>query len=130
MFGELIIMIVYLPILTLTGIEGKMFHPMAFTVIARAARRDGAVGDVRAGRGGVVLTGRISEKENFVRLAERAYEPLLSSLRSRRHRRSPSSLGVAAARDRRGRTRLGSEFAPKLDEGDLRCTPCGSRARA
>src|SRR5829696_3928288 len=34
MFGELIIMIVYLPILTLTGIEGKMFYPMAFTVLA------------------------------------------------------------------------------------------------
>lgn len=34
MFGEMIIMIVYLPILSLTGIEGKMFYPMAFTVIA------------------------------------------------------------------------------------------------
>ena len=34
MFGELIIMIVYLPILTLTGVEGKMFYPMAFTVLA------------------------------------------------------------------------------------------------
>jgi cobalt-zinc-cadmium resistance protein CzcA len=39
-FGELIIMVVYLPILSLTGVEGKMFHPMAFTVMHGAGRRD------------------------------------------------------------------------------------------
>jgi cobalt-zinc-cadmium resistance protein CzcA len=34
LFGQLIIMVVYLPIFALTGVEGKMFHPMAFTVVA------------------------------------------------------------------------------------------------
>jgi cobalt-zinc-cadmium resistance protein CzcA len=37
-FGEIIIAIVYLPILALTGIEGKLFHPMAFTVLLALAR--------------------------------------------------------------------------------------------
>jgi cobalt-zinc-cadmium resistance protein CzcA len=46
-FGQLIIMVVYLPIFALSGVEGKMFHPMAFTVVI--AWRDAVVGDLCAG---------------------------------------------------------------------------------
>ena len=51
MFGELIIMIVYLPILTLEGIEGKLFRPMALTVIFALDRLDVPVADADAGAG-------------------------------------------------------------------------------
>ena len=51
MFGELIIMIVYLPILTLEGVEGKLFRPMALTVIFALGRFDGLVADADAGAG-------------------------------------------------------------------------------
>ena len=51
MFGELIIMIVYLPILTLEGIEGKLFRPMALTVIFALAGLDDSVADADAGAG-------------------------------------------------------------------------------
>ena len=74
MFGELIIMIVYLPILTLTGIEGKMFYPMAFTVLA--ALFGAMILSVTFVPAAVALfvTGRVSEKESpIVRWAERAY---------------------------------------------------------
>ena len=74
MFGELIIMIVYLPILTLTGIEGKMFYPMAFTVLA--ALFGAMILSVTFVPAAVALfvTGRVSEKESpVVRWAERAY---------------------------------------------------------
>ena len=60
---QLIIMVVYLPIFALTGVEGKMFHPMAFTVVT-ALVGDDPVGDLRAGGRGAIPPGTISEKEN------------------------------------------------------------------
>lgn len=65
MFGELIIMIVYLPILSLTGVEGKMFYPMAFTVIV--ALFSAMVLSVTFIPAAVALffSGKLSEKENF-----------------------------------------------------------------
>ena len=75
MFGELIIMIVYLPILTLTGIEGKMFYPMAFTVLA--ALFGAMVLSVTFVPAAVALfvTGRVSEKESPVVRMGRARVP-------------------------------------------------------
>ena len=119
MFGELIIMIVYLPILTLSGIEGKMFYPMAFTVLA--ALFAAMVLSVTFVPAAVALfvSGRVSEQESpVVTWAERAYRPALAAAMG--HRAATMTLAgtlmlVTAAMA----TRLGSEFLPSLDEGDL-----------
>lgn len=118
-FGGFIIMIVYLPILTLTGIEGKMFQPMAFTVLAALT-------------GAMILSvtfipamiaqfssGHISEKENpLLKWIRNIYEPLLNfSLNNR-----PTVItfaGVLVVLSLLLSTRMGTEFLPTLDEGDL-----------
>jgi len=118
-FGELIIMIVYLPILTLTGIEGKMFYPMAFTVLAALFGAMVLSMTFVPAALAICLTGRLSEKENIlVRWATRAYRPALQvALRNRLATVATAVMlmlvtGVMA-------TRLGTEFLPSLDEGDL-----------
>ncbi len=119
MFGELIIMVVYLPILTLSGIEGKMFHPMAFTVIAALLGAMVLSVTFVPAAVAMVLRGRISEKENILmRLAKRAYVPLLSSaLRAK----TVIVVGAVGLIVMTGvlTARMGSEFLPSLDEGDL-----------
>jgi len=119
MFGELIIMIVYLPILTLTGIEGKMFYPMAFTVLAALfAAMVLSVTFVPAAVA-MFVTGRVSEKESVVvTAAERLYRPALT--RALANRAVTVALAVALMMVTAAMaTRLGSEFLPSLDEGDL-----------
>src|SRR3989337_2318437 len=119
MFGELIIMIVYLPILSLTGVGGKMFYPMAFTVIV--ALFSAMVLSVTFVPAAVALffSGRLSEKENFfVRWAKKTYIPVLNlAMHNRVFVITTASVlvilsGLLA-------TRMGSEFLPSLDEGDL-----------
>ena len=119
MFGEIIIMIVYLPILTLSGIEGKMFYPMAFTVLAALfAAMVLSVTFVPAAVA-LLVTGRVSEKESpVVRWAERAYRPSLGA--AMRHQAATVALaGVLMLVTGAMALRLGSEFLPSLDEGDL-----------
>lgn len=118
-FGELIIMVVYLPILTLTGIEGKMFFPMAFTVLAAlGAAMLLSVTFVPAAVA-IFLGGRISEKENIlIRAAKSVYEPLLRMALAAR-----SAVVAGAAMlvllCLLLASRMGSEFIPRLDEGDF-----------
>ncbi len=119
MFGELIIMIVYLPILTLSGIEGKMFFPMAFTVLAALAGAVVLSVTFVPAAIATFVTGRVSERENLLmRWAKRAYLPALGlAMRNRAATLAIAVVllmlsGVMA-------TRLGSEFLPSLDEGDL-----------
>ena len=119
MFGEAIIMIVYLPILTLTGVEGKMFIPMAFTVIAALLGAMILSVTFIPAAVALLLSGRISEKENFlVRWAKKGYTPLLNlSLANRALVVTAATVlvvlsGLLA-------TRMGSEFIPSLDEGDI-----------
>ena len=119
MFGELIIMIVYLPILTLSGIEGKMFYPMAFTVLA--ALFAAMVLSVTFVPAAVALfvTGRVSEKESpVVTWAERAYRPALAAAMGNRAA-TVALAGALMLVTGAMATRLGSEFLPSLDEGDL-----------
>ena len=119
MFGELIIMIVYLPILTLTGIEGKMFYPMAFTVLA--ALLGALILSVTFVPAAVALfvTSRISEKENgLVRAATRVYAPALRLALRHRLATVVAAGAILTVSGLMG-TRLGSEFLPSLDEGDL-----------
>ena len=119
MFGELIIMIVYLPILSMRGIEGKMFYPMGFSVIA--ALIGAMILSVTFVPAAVALffSGRLSEKENiFMKWAKKGYTPILNlAMRNRAFVITTASMlvilsGLLA-------TRMGSEFLPSLDEGDL-----------
>ncbi len=118
-FGVLIILIVYLPILALTGVEGKMFRPMAITVIlALLAALVLSVTFVPAAIA-VFLSGRIAEHESRgMRGARWAYARVLDiSLR-----RPAWVLGTAAAllvAALFAASRMGSEFIPSLDEGDV-----------
>jgi cobalt-zinc-cadmium resistance protein CzcA len=118
-FGQVIIMIVYLPLLTLTGVEGRMFTPMAFTVVAAML---GAlllsVTFVPAAVAALV-GGRVSERENPVlRGARAAYEPALAACLNRPRIVVAGGSALVVISLLAG-SRLGSEFLPTLDEGDL-----------
>jgi cobalt-zinc-cadmium resistance protein CzcA len=119
MFGEVIIMIVYLPILTLTGIEGKMFQPMAFTVLAALLGAMVLSMTFVPAAVAIFVSGRVSERENLVvAAATRAYTPTLRW--AVRHRGTTTLLaGGLVAGTMLLSTRLGTEFLPSLDEGDL-----------
>ena len=118
-FGQAIIITVYIPILALTGVEGKMFKPMAITVIfALVAAFILSMTFVPA-MVAIGIRGRVSEKENWLmRLAKLAYEP---SLRwAIRGRWAVVPLAVAAfAMSLFLFMRLGQEFAPTLDEKNI-----------
>jgi heavy metal efflux system protein len=119
LFGLGIITAVYLPIFALTGVEGKMFHPMAITVVlALSGAMLLSLTFVPAAIA-LWLGGRVRSEENRVMgWLRRCYVPLLDA--SLRHGRLVVSgavvllvlSGVLA-------TRLGSEFVPQLDEGDI-----------
>lgn len=119
LFGVFIITVVYIPIFALTGIEGKMFHPMAITVVI--ALVSAMILSVTFVPAGVALLFRkpIEEKENIViRGARSLYQPvLIASLRLRWAVVSLAVLLVVVC----GwfATRLGTEFVPNLDEGDI-----------
>ncbi|WP_420426645.1 efflux RND transporter permease subunit [Algiphilus sp.] len=118
-FGVLIILVVYIPILTLTGVEGKMFRPMALTVImALTAALILALTFVPASLA-VLLGGRVAEKENpLMRVIRRGYAPLLEiALRFRVPVVLTALLLVITSAWLA--TRLGAEFVPQLDEGDI-----------
>jgi len=119
MFGELIIMIVYLPILTLTGIEGKMFYPMAFTVLA--ALLGAMILSITFVPAAVAtfVTGRVAENESLpVRWVTRAYVPTLHIALANRAVVVTAAAVLMLVTGAMA-TRLGSEFLPSLDEGDL-----------
>ena len=119
MFGELIIMVVYLPILTLTGVEGKMFHPMAYTVLlALGGAMILSVTFVPAAIA-IFMGGKIAEKENFlVRGAKAIYLPVLKLSVANRGVIAVAA-AVMVALSLLLASRMGSEFIPNLDEGDL-----------
>ena len=119
LFGTFIIAIVYLPILTLTGVEGKMFVPMALTVLMALTGASILSLTFVPAAVALLVTGKVSEHENFfMRGARRIYTPLLAtSIRNRSGVAAIAVLliaicGVAA-------TRMGGEFIPSLDEGDV-----------
>ena len=119
LFGTLIIGVVYLPILTLAGVEGKMFTPMAITVLfALGAAAVLSMTFVPAAVA-LLVRGKVSEHENwFMRLSSRLYAPLLDA--SIRHR-GIVALAAAIVVVLTGlvATRMGGEFIPSLDEGDI-----------
>ncbi|MCW8444486.1 CusA/CzcA family heavy metal efflux RND transporter [Fluoribacter gormanii] len=118
-FGVFIITVVYLPILTLTGVEGKMFLPMAETVIiALMASMLFALTFVPAAVA-IFLRGRIQEKENW--LVERISSVYARVLRYCFHARYGliSAAVILVVISLLIAFRLGGEFIPSLDEGDI-----------
>ncbi|MBA4178938.1 MAG: CusA/CzcA family heavy metal efflux RND transporter, partial [Leptothrix sp. (in: Bacteria)] len=119
LFGQLIIMVVYLPIFALTGVEGKMFHPMAFTVVA--ALLGAMILSVTFIPAAVALFigNKVGEKENrLMGWARRGYEPALNWAMASK----PLVLTIAAVSVILSGllvTRMGSEFIPSLNEGDI-----------
>src|SRR5881275_2323415 len=118
-FGVVVITIVYIPILALTGIEGKMFHPMAVTVMLALTGALVLSLTLMPVLCSFLLRGRIGEGDNFViRAAKNIYEPLLRVALAARWIVVMAAIAVFA-----GSlwlfTRLGAEFVPKLDEGSI-----------
>lgn len=118
-FGIAIILIVYLPILTLTGVEGKMFQPMALTVSgALLSALILSVTFVPAAVA-VFVSGKVEERENrLMAIAHKVYRPVLElALRARYVVVFAAVILLVGA----GllASRLGSEFLPTLDEGDI-----------
>lgn len=118
-FAVGIIIIVYLPILTLQGVEGKMFRPMALTVIFALVAALVLAFTVAPVLSSIFLRGGVAEQETrIVRRAKDLYRPLLAS--TLKHPAITGgvaavlfalSLGIASF--------LGAEFIPKLDEGTI-----------
>jgi cobalt-zinc-cadmium resistance protein CzcA len=119
MFGELIIMIVYLPILTLEGVEGKLFRPMALTVIFALVGSLVMSLTLMPVLASLLLPRRLDENDPWVvRLARYVYRPVLRL--SVRHGAAVLLLTAAAMAGGLMLARgLGSEFVPRLSEGAI-----------
>jgi cobalt-zinc-cadmium resistance protein CzcA len=118
-FGVIIITVVYFPILALTGIEGKMFKPMAITVIFALVGALALALTLMPALCSYLLGGNIKEEDSFlVKLAKKGYSPLLNF--SLRFRWPVTGAAVALlALAALVFTRLGAEFVPQLDEGSF-----------
>jgi cobalt-zinc-cadmium resistance protein CzcA len=118
-FGMFVILVVYLPIFSLQGVEGKMFHPMALTVVLALSFALALSITFVPAAVAVLVRGRVGSHENVVmRAARRLYEPLL--LAALRFRLAAVAGAVAVvALGALLAARMGSEFVPSLDEGDV-----------
>jgi len=118
-FGQAIIILVYVPLLTFTGIEGKTFEPMAMTVIIALVTAFVLSLTFVPAMIAIVITGRVGESENlFVRGLKIIYRPALATAM-----RVPLAvIGVAIALSVGAIllfTQLGQEFIPTLDEKNI-----------
>jgi cobalt-zinc-cadmium resistance protein CzcA len=118
-YGVGIITVVYLPILALTGIEGKLFHPMALTVIFALAGAFVLSLTFVPAMVALAIRGRVAESDNaLMRTARQSYAPVLDFALCHKG----IVLGSAAAMLLGAGVlfaNLGQEFVPKLDEGDI-----------
>ncbi len=119
LFAGAIVIIVFLPVLSLQGIEGKMFAPMAFTFMSALVGALVLSLTVMPVLACLFLARKFSEKDAFlVRWCKRGYGPLLKGAMSRPRLVLLSAIGtfgiglVIASN-------FGAEFVPKLDEGDM-----------
>ena len=118
-FGEFIIIIVYIPIFALTGVEGKMFHPMAFTVVT--ALLGAFILSVTFVPAAIALfmSGKVKEEESAIMLwAKKIYLPALTAAMN--YKMMTVTLAVViVVLSGLLTTRMGSEFVPTLNEGDI-----------
>jgi len=116
MFGELIIMIVYLPILTLEGVEGKLFRPMALTVLFALIGSLVLSLTLMPALAGLFLPRRMSDKEPWlVRIFQQAYRPVLRWVLGNRPGVLVCALAVMTLAGVLA-SELGTEFIPRLNE--------------
>jgi cobalt-zinc-cadmium resistance protein CzcA len=118
-YGQLIIMAVYIPIFALSGVEGKMFHPMAYTVvIALVGAMVFSVTFIPAAIA-LFLNGKIEEKENKAIMSlKQSYLPMLKLALANKALFITISISMVALSGLIA-TRMGSEFIPSLNEGDI-----------
>jgi cobalt-zinc-cadmium resistance protein CzcA len=119
LYGQAIILLVYVPLLSFTGVEGKMFEPMALTVILALGAAFVLSLTLVPALIAISLTGRVQESENrFVAVMKLSYRPLLRYAMA-----SPVPVIAAAvvlfAIALFGFARLGQEFIPSLDEKNI-----------
>ena len=119
LFGLGIITAVYLPIFALTGVEGRMFHPMAITVVRALCGAMLLSLTFVPATVALFLRGRVEEKDTWLmRTARKAYAPLLARAMTWRRAVIAGALVLLACSGLLA-TRLGTEFIPSLDEGDI-----------
>lgn len=119
LFGQLIIMVVYLPIFALSGVEGKMFHPMAFAVVAALAGAMMLSLTFIPAAVALFIGERVAEKENrLMAMARRTYQPMLAKVLAN-GALVITTAAVLVALSALLASRMGSEFVPSLNEGDL-----------
>ncbi|MEW6530505.1 MAG: CusA/CzcA family heavy metal efflux RND transporter [Thermodesulfobacteriota bacterium] len=119
LFGELIIIIVYLPILTLTGVEGKMFTPMALTVLLALTGALVLSFTFVPSAVALFLSGKMSHHENFLTgKAKSLYFPVLRFALKYRASVAVAALVIVVV-SLLATTKMGREFVPALDEGDV-----------
>ncbi len=118
-FGQLIIVVVFLPIFSLVGVEGKMFRPMAATFIIAILVALVLSFTLAPALASLLMKGKVEDKEPWImRKIEHLYAPLLAYILKRRA--LTVGLGILATVLGLGLfTRLGGEFLPQLDEGTL-----------
>ena len=120
MFGELIIMIVYLPILTLEGIEGKMFRPMALTVIFALCGSMVLSLTLMPVLASYFLPKKIEEHEPFLmRVAHAIHYPILQFAMHHKLAVMGFAASVLILAFGMIAPNLGSEFVPRLSEGAI-----------
>lgn len=118
-FGQAVIITVYLPILTLSGVEGKMFHPMAMTVIFALLAAFVLSMTFIPAMIAIVVKGRVQEKENIlIHSAKSLYEPILRKIVKFPYLVTGSALAIVVA-SLFVFSHLGEEFIPVLDEQDI-----------
>lgn len=118
-FGQLIVVVVFLPIFSLVGVEGKMFRPMAATFIIAILVALLFSFTLAPALASLLMKGKVEDKDPWImRFLERLYEPMLASILKFRY----VTVGLGLAATLVGIAlfaRLGGEFLPQLDEGTL-----------
>ena len=119
LYGQAIIILVYVPLLTFTGVEGKMFEPMALTVIIALAAAFVLSLTFVPAMVAIVVTGKVTEKDNLIiRALKAVYRPMLGAAV-----RAPLAFVALALLLLAGSgvllARLGMEFIPTLDEKSI-----------
>ncbi|AEJ02870.1 heavy metal efflux pump, CzcA family [Nitrosomonas sp. Is79A3] len=119
LFGQIIIMVVYLPVFALSGVEGKMFHPMAFTVLLALLGAVFLSVTFVPAAVAMFLSGKMMEKEGATVLwAKKIYAPALDFSMNNKGL-TVTIAAVIVILSLMLTTRMGSEFIPSLDEEDI-----------
>ncbi|MEH6345047.1 MAG: CusA/CzcA family heavy metal efflux RND transporter [Bermanella sp.] len=119
LFGVMIITVVYIPLFSLTGVEGKMFHPMAATVVMALIAALVLSLTIVPAMVAIFMSGKISEKESPIIVAAKSvYEPALKGALKAKKVVLGAALALVLVSGWLATT-MGSEFIPQLNEGEI-----------